>query len=77
MPADKAQLREKFSKDYEKYYLVDLFRRRGYVRKTCANCGKNFWTLDQERKRCDEATCSPYTFIGDPPTSKRLDYVSS
>jgi alanyl-tRNA synthetase len=77
LPADKAQLKEKFSKEYEKYYLVDLFKRRGYARKTCESCGKHFWTLNQERTRCDDAPCSPYTFIGNPPTSKKLDYVSS
>jgi len=56
---------------------VDLFRRKGYVRKTCENCGKHFWTLKPEKVRCDDQPCSPYSFIGDPPTTKRLDYVSS
>ncbi len=73
----KAQLQERFSKDYEKYYLVDLFKRKGFVRKKCANCGKHFWTLEPERTRCDDQPCSPYTFIGDPPTDKRLDYVGT
>ena len=77
MPNEKALLQEKFSKDYEKYYLVDLFRRKGYVRKTCESCGKHFWTLRPEKTRCDDQPCSPYSFIGDPPTTKRLDYVSS
>ena len=77
MPNEKALLQEKFSKDYEKYYLVDLFKRKGYVRKTCENCGKHFWTLKPEKTRCDDQPCSPYSFIGDPPTTKRLDYISS
>jgi alanyl-tRNA synthetase len=76
MANDKALLQEKFSKDYEKYYLVDLFKRRGYVRKRCESCGKYFWTLKPDKSRCDDQPCSPYSFIGDPPTTKRLDYVS-
>lgn len=75
MTGEKAMLQEKFSKDYEKYYLVDLFKRRGYVRKKCENCGKHFWTLKPEKTRCDDQPCSPYSFIGDPPTKKRLDYI--
>jgi alanyl-tRNA synthetase len=73
----KAILQEKFSKDYEKYYLVDLFKRKGFVRKKCENCGKHFWTLKPERTRCDDQPCSPYTFIGDPPTKTKLDYVGT
>jgi len=70
-------LRERFSKEYRKYYLVDLFKRKGFVRKRCRNCGKYFWTLNETRKRCDDQPCSTYTFIGDPPTARRLDYVST
>jgi alanyl-tRNA synthetase len=73
----KAQLQEKFSKDYEQYYVVDLFKRKGFVRKKCENCGKHFWTLDAKRTRCDDQPCSPYTFIGDPPTKTKLDYIST
>jgi len=76
MANEKALLQEKFSKDYEKYYLVDLFKRKGYVRKKCASCGKHFWTLKPEKTTCDDQPCAPYSFIGDPPTTKRFDYVS-
>jgi alanyl-tRNA synthetase len=77
MKSPKEVLQERFSNEYEKYYRVELFQRKGFVRKTCPNCGKHFWTLDPDRKICDDSTCSPYTFIGDPPTSTRLDYISS
>jgi alanyl-tRNA synthetase len=73
----KQVLRAKFSADYKRYYLVDLFKREGYVRKKCENCGKFFWTLDAERRRCDDQPCSPYTFIGRPPTSKKFGYVEA
>ncbi len=73
----KEALRAKFSADYKRYYLVDLFKREGFIRKKCENCGKFFWTLNVERKRCDDQPCSPYTFIGSPPTSRRFSYVET
>jgi alanyl-tRNA synthetase len=77
MKSPKEILQERFSNEYEKYYLVELFKKKGFIRKECPNCGKHFWTLRPERVKCDDSTCSPYTFIGDPPTKKRLDYISS
>ncbi len=77
MNEQKEALKAKFSADYKRYYLVDLFRREGFVRKKCENCGKHFWTLDQERTRCDDQPCSHYSFIGDSPTSRRLDYIEA
>jgi alanyl-tRNA synthetase len=77
MANDKAQLQERFSKDYEKFYVVDLFKRRGFVRRKCENCGKHFWTLKPEAKRCEDQPCSPYTFIGSPPGKTKLDYVGT
>ena len=77
MNEKKEALKRKFSADYKKYYLVDLFRREGFVRKKCENCGKHFWTLDAGRKRCDDQPCSPYSFIGRPPTSRKLGYVET
>jgi alanyl-tRNA synthetase len=72
----KEALRSKFSADYKRYYLVDLFKRERFVRKKCENCGRFFWTLDASRKRCDEPPCSPYSFIGDPIMKRRMDRVS-
>jgi alanyl-tRNA synthetase len=73
----KEALKRKFSADYKRYYLVDLFKREGFLRKKCENCGKYFWTLDADRKRCDDQPCSSYTFIGDPPTSRKFSYVEA
>jgi alanyl-tRNA synthetase len=73
----KEALKARFSADYRRYYLVDLFEREGFVRKKCESCGKYFWTLNGDRKRCDDQPCSPYSFIGDPPTSKRFGYTAA
>ncbi|MDV3278085.1 MAG: alanine--tRNA ligase [Nitrososphaerales archaeon] len=77
MNEKKEVLRAKFSADYKRYYMVDLFKREGFIRKRCENCGKFFWTLDENRKRCDDQPCSPYSFIGDPPTKKKFDAVGA
>ena len=77
MNEKKEALKAKFSADYKRYYLVDLFKREGFVRKKCENCGRFFWTLDVERRRCDDPPCSPYSFIGDPPTAKKLGTVET
>ena len=37
MNEKKQALRAKFSADYKRYYLVDLFKREGFVRKKCEN----------------------------------------
>ena len=77
MNEKKQALKAKFSADYRRYYYVDLFRREGFLRKKCESCGKFFWTLDPERRRCDDQPCSPYSFIGSPPTSKKFSYVGA
>ncbi|MBI3859541.1 MAG: alanine--tRNA ligase [Thaumarchaeota archaeon] len=77
MNEKKEALRSKFSADYRSYYLVDLFKREGFVRKKCSNCGRFFWTLIEDRKVCDDQTCSSYTFIGDPPTSRKFDKIQA
>ncbi len=66
----KEQLKAKFSQEYEKYYLVNLFKEQGFERKTCKKCGNNFWTL-QERDFCPNPPCESYGFIGKRLTAKR------
>ena len=77
MNEKKEALRAKFSANYRRYYLVDLFKCEGFVRRKCESCGRYFWTLDPGRKRCDDQPCSTYSFIGDPPTSKKFDEVTA
>ena len=77
MSSDKDILREKFSSDPDKYYRVELFDKLGYVRKACSNCGGHYWTLDDKSTHCPEQSCDEYSFLGNPPTSKRFDYVSA
>ncbi len=56
----------------EEEYSLDFFKEKGFTRKRCKLCGEYFWTLDPDREVCGEAPCVEYTFIGNPPTSKRL-----
>ena len=77
MKSAKDILREKFSADSDKYYRVELFQREGFTRKKCISCGKFYWTADDDRMVCPEQPCQQYEFIGDPPTSKRYDYIET
>jgi len=74
---DKRQILKEFSADPEKYYNVKLFAEQGFVRKSCAKCGRFFWTLNADRDLCPDDGLDTYSFIGEPPTTKRFDYTQS
>ena len=74
---DKGQILAKFSSDPERYYRVALFEREGFVRKSCLKCKRFFWTIDPAQSFCPEDAENNYSFIGNPPTKKRFDYVQA
>ncbi|MFH1127049.1 MAG: alanine--tRNA ligase [archaeon] len=71
----KPSIKKEFSKDWKKHYQVELFREKGFIRKTCPGCGKNFWTLDPERVRCADPPCENYSFINNTITKRKWDYI--
>ena len=71
---NKSELLSLFSSDYEKYYKVSLFEKLGFVRQSCSVCSRFFWAISQ-RSICPDH--ENYTFIGNPPTSRRLSYTQS
>jgi alanyl-tRNA synthetase len=77
LPIGKDLLRERFSVDPDKYYRVKLFDEEGFVRKKCRNCGKYFWTLNDNRVVCPEKPCQQYEFLGNPPSSRQFNYVEA
>jgi len=58
---------------FEEEYRLDYFKDNGFVRKECMECGSYFWTLDEEMKTCQDAPCTEFDFIGDPPADRSLD----
>jgi alanyl-tRNA synthetase len=55
-------------------YKLPFFKKEGFIRKRCPMCGDYFWTLNSKQKTCGESSssgCANYTFVGNPPTSKR------
>ncbi|TLX69410.1 MAG: alanine--tRNA ligase, partial [Thaumarchaeota archaeon] len=74
---DKEQILAKFSANPERYYKVALFENEGFVRKSCAKCKRYFWTLDINQNFCPDDSENNYSFIGNPPTKKRFDYVQA
>jgi len=74
---DKKEILKEFSSDPDRYYKVKLFDEQGFVRKACSKCGRFFWTLDSGRDMCPEDADDTYSFIGEPPTTKRFDYTQA
>lgn len=72
----KEKLMKEFQKEPEKYWEVELFKERGFVRKKCS-CGKFFWTLDSNRIKCGDPPCENYNFIGKKVTKKKWNYVKT
>ena len=75
MSVSKKELREKFSKDWKTHYDLKFFKEKGFERKQCKSCGRNFWTVDHSRKTCADSTCVGYEFIGQKTT--KLEYVET
>ena len=74
---DKKEILKEFSSDPDRYYNVKLFQEQGFVRKSCSECGRFFWTLNTDRNQCPDDGPDTYSFIGEPPTTKRFDYTQS
>ena len=74
---EKSEILRRFSADPDRYYTVDLFREKGFVRKSCERCRRYFWSMDQSRRLCPDDSPDTYSFIGSPPTSRRFDYTEA
>lgn len=51
-------------------FNLAFFRDIGFVRHNCPSCGSNYWAVESQTT-CGEVPCSPYTFIGNPPTKRQ------
>jgi len=72
---DKKYLVKLLQKTPEKYWYLDFFKENGWKRKRCKKCGKFFWSLS-DQDVCNDSSCRPYEFIGNPLTKKSFDYFS-
>lgn len=71
----KKRLKEEFAKDFGKFYPAGTLKELGFVRKTCRACGNNYWTINPSMEYCGDPACvGGYSFIGSPPTKKKLSY---
>jgi alanyl-tRNA synthetase len=68
----KEKLREEFSKDYKKFYEVELFKELGFERKRCG-CGKYFWSLGKDNCGDPDEHGTEYSFFKKQPESITLD----
>ena len=71
---DKDELRKEFGKDFRSYYSTKLFEEKGFSRRKCAACGKNFWSII-ERDSCEDPEHTQYSFFRkDPKPVKYVDF---
>lgn len=73
----KQDLLREFSRDPDRYYRVELFAEKGFERKRCRKCARYFWTLDPDCMICPDDSPEIYSFIGDPPAARSLDYTEA
>lgn len=72
----KDSLRAQFAKDWEKHYKTKALEEHGFSRGKCSRCGRAFWSVGG-RELCGDAACTGYTFIGKPPSRRKLSYVET
>src|SRR5467141_1284255 len=51
-------------------FAIPFFTQQNFTRRKCPGCGSYFWNQNPNQTTCGEAPCSPYTFIGNPPTKR-------
>src|SRR5919108_6215780 len=51
-------------------FAIPFFSEQGFTRRKCVSCSSDFWSQKPDQQTCGEAPCQPYTFIGNPPTSR-------
>jgi len=70
----KESFREKASRDYRKYFPVDVLEEHDFQRYKCNKCNKYFWSIEP-RDVCGDPECvGGYSFIGDSP-AKSMEYI--
>ncbi len=54
--------------------MFDLafFHDNDFARRQCVKCDADFWCLDHEREDCGDSTCTEYSFLGAPLSSKQM-----
>ena len=52
---------------FEEEYRLEFFEERNFIRKKCPGCGGHFWTLDRGMETCQDAPCTEFGFIDNPP----------
>lgn len=71
----KKEFKEKATRNFERYYAVDVLKGAGFERRQCQKCKTFFWSTT-ERTVCGDPSCSGgFQFFGKSPATKELDYI--
>jgi len=73
--ASKEELKKQFSREYKKFYEVELFKEKGFARHQCKHCNKFYWSLDSKRTDdCGDSSHTDYSFFREKTSDET--YVS-
>ena len=76
MDINKDDLRKEFTRDWQKHYKVKALTDRGFERRQCKACKRNFWSIET-RERCGDSSCIGYQFIGSTPVKNKLSHIDT
>ncbi len=72
----KREIKEKASRDPDRFYATKTLRKYGFLRKQCARCQTFFWTTHAKQEFCGDPMCSGgFRFFNDNPSKKKLSYI--
>lgn len=73
---NKNELKIRFNAEWKKHYDISILKEKGFSRRACKKCMRNFWALG-ERDCCANSSCDGYEFIGNAPSNRKLGYVET
>jgi len=73
----KEEFRAKASKAPDKYYATSVLKEEGFARKSCSNCKRFFWSVNEGNVCGDPACSGGFRFVVDSPAKEKMDYIQS
>ncbi|MFW6220209.1 MAG: alanine--tRNA ligase [Nanoarchaeota archaeon] len=72
----KKYIKDKASKNPDKFYATSILKRDGFIRKQCKNCNIYFWSVNKNQDVCGDSICNGgFNFFENNPAKEKLSYV--
>jgi len=77
LKALKLDLKKKSGANPEKFYPINVLKKKGFSRAKCTKCGTFYWST-VKRKTCGEPGCNGgYSFVNNAPTKSKIGYLET